>query len=183
MTSTQYRAEPAQPQPQEQTLPFDSAQAQRRREIGVVIQQSAHEYYRRFGGAEIDNAIALLNAFAIDGAAYVKKVMSDQVSEIDARAQERQQPQTPDAEKLPEGSEARKLVSKAARAKPIIDAAAATRLSKLLMELVNLRRTVYKTAIESVTDLMMYASDGQGFDTALSVNELARRLKAALEMV
>ena len=183
MSNAQYRAEAAQPQPPEQHLPFESAQAQRRREIGHVIQQAAQEYYTKFGGAEIENAIALLNAFAVDGAAYVKKVMSDQSDEMDARAKERQEAPMRDAAKLPEGSEARRLVKKAARIRPIIDAAAATRLSKLLMELVNLRRTVYKTAIDSVSDLMLYVSDGKGFDTALSVNELARRLKTALEMV
>ena len=182
MSNAQFRAEPAQPRQPVDFPPFESAQAQRQREVSGMLQQASREYYTKVGGQEIDNAIALLNAFAIDGAAYARKIMRDHSDEIDANAAQRQQAAQPDAAKLPEGSEARKLVKKAARSKPIIDAAAATRLSKLLIELVNLRRSVFKTAIETVGELLLYVSDGKGFESPLSVNELARRLKSALDM-
>ncbi|MBP9890838.1 MAG: hypothetical protein KBG84_02945 [Planctomycetes bacterium] len=182
MSNAQFRAEPAQPQQHVDLSPFESAQAQRQREFSAMLQQASREYYSKVGGQEIDNAIALLNAFAIDGAQYARKILRDHSDEIDARAAQRQQAVQPEAAKLPEGSEARKLVKQAARTRPIIDAAAATRLSKLLIELVNLRRSVIKTALESVSDMFVYVSDGKAFDSTLTVNELARRLKTALEV-
>lgn len=94
----------------------------------------------------------------------------------------RQQAAQPDAATLPDGIEARKLVKKASRNKPIIDDAAATRLSKLLIELVNLHRSVFKTAIENVGELLLFVSDGKGFESPLPVNELAPRLNLALDM-
>jgi hypothetical protein len=131
MSNQHYRAQPAQPaQPH-----YDPAVAARHREIGKVLFEVGKEFFQVHGGKELDCAIALLSAFAVDGQEYVKKLLRNEATEIDA--------------------------------------ASATRLCKLLIDLVQLREGMLQKMTGTVEELFMLISNGKGMDTTQPVDTIA----------
>jgi hypothetical protein len=175
MSNQHYRAQPAQPaQPH-----YDPAVAARQREIGKVLFEVGKEFFQVHGGKELDCAIALLSAFAVDGQEYVKKLLRNEATEIEAR--KAAELPKPDETKLPEGP-ARELVKKARRARPVIDAASATRLCKLLIDLVQLREGMLQKMTGTVEELFMLISNGKGMDTTMPVDAIAKMLRAEAQL-
>jgi hypothetical protein len=174
MSQSRYRADAPAPQAaQEQKAyipphPFDSPKSTRQREIGVVLRQAAHELYLQEGGQEIEHAIALLDAFAVEGVQYAQKILREE--------REAQAPM-PDETKLPEGSEARKLVKEAKRQKPVMDASSAARLCKLLIELVNLRRQIRGRLLQTEEDLLLVVTESEGYETKMEPALILARLR------
>ena len=179
MSNTQYRA-PAQPaQP---TQPFDPILAARQREIGRVLADVGREFFEQHGGKEIDAAIALLRVFSVDGQEYARKLLLHEAEEIEQARKEAALPK-PDETRLHEGSKARELVKKARKTKYVIDAASATRLCKLLIDMVQLRQALLRQMTSSIEELFMVVSDGKGMDTTLPKEAIERLLRAEAQLV
>lgn len=170
MSQTRYR----QPEPEPQTPPviaafaYDAAVSRQQRAIGEVLRQAALELFNQQGGREIDHAIALLDAFAVEGAQYAKNLLRAEPSQTSPR---------PDETKLPQGSEPRQLVKQARRQKPVIDAASAARLCKLLVDLLTLRKTLLGKLYVTEEQLLMVVTDNAGYDTKLEPSQVLERLR------
>lgn len=171
MSNAQYRAasEPANP---------DLIMAARRREVGSLLLEIGREFFEKHGGKEIDAAIALLSEFVLNGREYVNKLLRDQARELD---EAHKRAALPEESKLPEG-QARQLVKQARKAKPVIDASSATRLCKLLIDLVQLREATTTKTSEAVNTLFMEITDGKGLETTLPTEAIGRLMRQATQL-
>jgi hypothetical protein len=70
-------------------------------------------------------------------------------------------------------------VKQARRARPIMDAASAKRLCKLLVDWVRLRQHVDQHTGTMMEELIMEVTEGRGFDSTLTKEEIARNLRDA----
>src|SRR5690349_5115391 len=181
MSNAHYRTQETQ---QSQPQQHNPALAARRREVAGVMAEVGREFRARNGGAELEIAIDLLRTFAAEGKEYVVKLLKDATEEAEAARAERlkQQPR-PDETKLPEGTEVRAKVKQARRARPIMDAASATRLCKLLIDLVRFRQHMEQHTDTMMEELFMGITEGRGFDSTLTKEEIGRKLREGMLLV
>ena len=180
MSNAQYRKpEPSsdhEPGISQAHFPYDEQGANRRASIRAELDGATSLFLKENGFEEIDIAINLLKAFAIEGAAYARHAMREEPPPAPPLSK-------PDAEKLPRESEAAKVVAKAARSRPIMDANGAARVAHLLIDLVQLRNRIRTKAAEAVHDMFVEITNGESFQSRLPVSELHRRLYQELDFV
>ena len=180
MSNSQYRKPEPSPDSEpgfaQAHFPYDEQDANRRAAIRAELDGATNLFLKENGFEEIDIAINLLKAFAIEGAAYARHAMREEPPPAPPLPK-------PDAEKLPKESEAAKVVAKAARGRPIMDANGAARVAHLLIDLVQLRNRIRTKAAEAVHDMFIEITNGESFQSKLPVSELHRRLYQELDFV
>ena len=172
MSNAQYRKPESSPDAEpgfaQTHFPYDEQNANRRAAIRAELDGATNLFLKENGFEEIDIAINLLKAFAIEGAAYARHAMREEPPPAPPLP-------TPDAEKLPKESEAAKVVAKAARGRPIMDANGAARVAHLLIDLVQLRNRIRTKAAEAVHDMFIEITNGESFPSRPPVSGLHRR--------